>query len=88
MQHSLLNRLIEDRDGLSVNLLGGLLVALGDSLPQFTKLGAEARGVRAVGGCAPIGLAGALQRRKMICHGWFITFVYLEDIRGGSESLL
>jgi hypothetical protein len=33
-------------------------------------------------------LAGALQRRKMICHVWFVTFVYSERYSGGSEFLI
>jgi hypothetical protein len=33
-------------------------------------------------------LTGALQRRKMICHVWFVTFVYSERYSGGSELLI
>jgi hypothetical protein len=33
-------------------------------------------------------LARTFQRRKMICHSWFVTFVYSEEYSGGSEFLI
>jgi hypothetical protein len=88
VQRAFLDSLIQGGNGLAIGLLGGGLVALGDSLTQFTQLRAQRRSVGAVASRATFSLAGALQRRKMICHVWFVTFVYLERYSGGSELLI
>jgi hypothetical protein len=33
-------------------------------------------------------LARTFQRRKMICHGWIVTFVTTESYSDGSELLI
>src|SRR5262249_7189355 len=68
VQRALLDGLVESRDGRAVCLLGGSFVALGDDLAQVTQLGAQRGGVGAIARRTAFGLAGALQRRKMICH--------------------
>ena len=75
MQGPFVDGLVENGNGLAVGLLGGSFVALGDSLAQFAELGAQAGGVGAIARGTAFGLAGALSRRKMICHVWFVTFV-------------
>ncbi len=75
VQRTLLNRLIKRGNRLAVGLLGGLLVALLDGLAQRAQRGAQAGGIGAIGGSALRGLTGALKRRKMISHVWFVTFV-------------
>jgi hypothetical protein len=75
VQRALLDRLVERGYGLAVSLLGGLLVAFFDGLAQATQRGAQAGSVGAIRSSALRGLTGALQRRKMICHVWFVTFV-------------
>jgi len=88
VQRALLDRLVEGRNGLAVHLLGSWLVAPGDGLAQVAQLGAQSGGVGAIARRAAFGLAGALQRRKMICHVWFVTFVSSERYSGGSEFLI
>jgi hypothetical protein len=75
VQRALLDRLVERGYGLAVGLLGGLLVAFFDGLAQAAQRGAQAGSVGAVRSSALRGLTGALKRRKMICHVWFVTFV-------------
>src|ERR1700676_1447968 len=88
VQRTFLDGFVEGGNGLTVGLLGGGLVAFFHGLAQDAQLGAKAGGVGAIGGCALRSLAGALQRRKMICHGWFVTFVCIERYSGGSELLI
>ena len=88
MQRALLDRLVERRYSLAVNLLGGCLVALGDGLAHIAQLGTQAGGVGAIARGAAFCLAGALLRRKMVCHVWFVTFVSSERYSGGSEFLI
>jgi hypothetical protein len=88
MQRAFLNGLVERGDGLAVYLLGGWLVAFFDSLTQDAQLGAQRGGVGAVAHGTAFGLARTFLRRKMICHGWFVTFVSTERYSGGSEFLI
>ena len=88
MQRPLLDGLVEGGDSLAVDLFGRSLVAFGDGLAKFAQLGAQAGSIGAIPRRAAFGLAGALQRRKMICHVWFVTFVCLERYSGGSELLI
>src|SRR5581483_5326976 len=88
VQRALLDGFVEYRHRFSVGLFGRRFIALCDDLPQFTQLSAQGRGVSAIARCATFGLAGALQRRKMICHVWFVTFVYSERYSGGSEFFI
>lgn len=75
VQRALLDGLVEGGDGLAVGLFGGLLVALFDSLAEGAQRRAQAGRVGAIGGSALFSLTGALERRKMISHVWFVTFV-------------
>jgi len=68
VQHALLDGLVEGGDGLAISLLSGGLVALGEGFAHVAQRRAQARGVAAVPGSAGLGLTGALERRKMICH--------------------
>src|SRR5579864_9190878 len=88
MQRALLDSLVERRYSRAVNLLGGCFVALGDGLAHVAQLGTQAGSVGAIARGAAVGLAGALLRRKMICHVWFVTFVSSERYSGGSEFLI
>jgi len=88
VQAAFLDGLIQRRNGLAIGLLSGGFVALGDGLAQVAELRAQAGGVGTVARGATFGLTGALQRRKMICHIWFVTFVYSERYSGGSEFLI
>ena len=88
MQRALLDGFVEHGDGLSVRLLGSGLIALGDALAQVAQLGTQAGGIGAVARGAAFGLTGALLRRKMICHVWFVTFVCTARYSGGSELLI
>ena len=88
VQGSFANGLVEDRNGLAIGLLGGDLVTLGDGLAQVAELGTQGRSVGTIARGTAFGLAGALLRRKMICHVWFVTFVYSERYSGGSETLI
>ena len=88
VQRALLDRLVESGNGLAVHLLSSSLVALGDGLAQVSQLRAQGGGVGAVARRTAFGLAGALHRRKMICHVWFVTFVSSERYSGGSELLI
>src|SRR5579859_1603302 len=88
VQRALLDGLIQGGNGLAVGLLGGCFVALGEGLAQLPQLAAQRGCVGAITVGAAFGLAGALERRKMICHVWFVTFVYSERYSGGSELLI
>lgn len=88
VQRPLLNGLVERGDGLAEHLLGGRLVAFFNGLAQGAQLGAQGGSVGAVPHGAAFSLARTFQRRKMICHSWFVTFVSAEDIRVGPNSLL
>ena len=88
VQDTLLDCLIEGGDCLAVDLFGGLFIALGDGLAQFPQGAAEAGGVGAVAGSAPFGLTGAFQRRKMISHEWFVTFVCIARYSASSEYVI
>ena len=68
MQDALLHALVEHGDGLAILGLGSLHVALGESLAQGPQAGAHAAAVGAVDFSARNGLAGALERRNMVCH--------------------
>src|SRR5260370_29420697 len=75
MQRALLDCLVERRDSLAIGLLGSRLVAFFDGLAQSAQSRAQPGAVGAIGGGAFRGLTGALKRRKMISHVWFVTFV-------------
>ena len=86
VQRAFLDCLVQGGNGFAIGLFSGGFVALGDSLAQFTQSGAQGGSVGAIARGAAFGLAGALQRREMVCRLWFVTFVYLERFSGGSES--
>src|SRR6266496_4732435 len=88
MQCPFLDCLVERGSSLAIDLLGGSLVALGDGFAHIAQLGAQAGGIGAVPRRAGFSLTGALQRRKMICHVWFVTFVCSERYSTGSEFLI
>src|SRR5579864_6620710 len=75
VERPLLDSLVERRDGLAICLLSSSFVAFFDGFPQNAQLGAQAGGIGAVAHGAAFGLARTFQRRKMICHSWFVTFV-------------
>src|SRR5580658_2341516 len=75
VQQTLLNALVERGYRLAVGLLGGSFVAFFDGLAQITQLSTQCGCVGAVAHGAAFGLARTLQRRKMICHSWFLPFV-------------
>src|SRR6185312_3587045 len=83
VDHTLLDGLVEGRNGLPEELLGGLFIALGQAFTELTQGTAQARSVGAVAGGTFYCLTGAFDRRKMICHVWIVTFVCLRDISGG-----
>jgi len=83
VERAFLNGLVQGGNGLAVGLLGGGLISLIDGFAEDAQLGAQAGGVGAIGCRALGGLAGALQRRKMICHSWFVTFVSTARYSGG-----
>ena len=68
VQDTLLNALVEDRDGLRVVGGDGLFVAGDDGLTQAAQAAAELGLVGAVGRGLGFGLTCALQRGNMICH--------------------
>jgi hypothetical protein len=68
VKDALLHALVEGGDGLAVLGLCGLDVALGESFAQGPQAGADAAAVGAVYICARYGLAGALERRYVVCH--------------------
>ena len=68
MDHTLLNRFVERRDGLSVYLLSRLLIALSQRFAQQSQLRADAGYIDAIPCRASFRLTGALKGRKMICH--------------------
>ena len=83
VQRTLLDRLVERRHRLAVGLFGRLLVSLFNGLAQGAQGCTQAGGVGAIGGSTLRGLTGALERRKMISHVWFVTFVCLTRCSGG-----
>jgi hypothetical protein len=88
VQRALLDCPIEGGDCLAVDLFGGLFIALSDGLAQFPQGTAEAGSVSPVAGSAPFGLTGAFQRRKMISHGWFVTFVCIARYSASTEYVI
>jgi hypothetical protein len=89
VQRALLDSLVEGGNRRAIELLSGLLVALGDGLAEFTQRAAQARSIGAVAGGAAFGLAGAFQRRKMISHSWFVNlYSYREMFRWVPNFLL
>ena len=66
---------LSSTDSCAIKRLRGGLVAFFDAFAEIAQGGTEAGGVGAVGGGALFGLAGAFERRKMICHVCFVTFV-------------
>lgn len=88
VQRAFLDRFVEGGDGLAVGLFGGRLVAFFDGFAQDTQLGAQSGRVGAVARGAAFGLTSAFERRKMVCHSWFVTFVCPGDIRVGPNYLL
>src|SRR5579864_5617139 len=88
MQRALLDGFVERRYSRAVNLLSGCFVALGDGFAHLAQPGTQAGSVGAIARGAAVGLAGALLRRKMVCHVWFVTFVSSERYSGGSEFLI
>jgi hypothetical protein len=69
MDHTLFDGLVDHGDGAAEGLFGLLGVARLDGLAQLPQRRTKTRGVGPVGGRACLGLARALQCRKMICHG-------------------
>jgi hypothetical protein len=88
VQCALLDRFVENRHGFTVQVFSSGFVALAYGLAQVAQLRAQTGGVGAITGGSTFGLTGALQRRKMICHVWFVTFVCLESYSGRSESMI
>ena len=68
VKDTLLDALVEDRDGGAVGIVEGLLIAGGEGLAHDAQGAAELGLVGAVDGRASDGLTGALQGRHMICH--------------------
>src|SRR4051812_8328947 len=69
VQHALLDSFVEGGNRLAESLLRGSLVALREGFTHVAQCGTQTRGVAAVPGGACLGLTGALERRKMVCHG-------------------
>jgi hypothetical protein len=80
VENPLLHALVEGGDGGAILLLGGLDIALGQSLAQIAQAGAHTAAVGAVDGGAGFGLAGAFQRRYMVCH--LLSLILSPDFRG------
>jgi hypothetical protein len=68
VEDALLDALVESGDGLAELDVSGVGIALGDGLAEGAKAGAHAGAVGAVNRGPGLGLAGALQRRYMVCH--------------------
>src|SRR5262249_46510814 len=68
VDHALSHSLVDQGDGVAEGRPGRRGIARLDGLAQLAQRGPGLRGVGAVGLRAFGGLAGALQRRKMICH--------------------
>jgi hypothetical protein len=75
MDYALLNGLIEGGSSLSEDQFGACFIAFGQGFTQFAECPAEPGSVGTIADAACLGLACALQGRKMICHLWFVTFV-------------
>ena len=88
VQRPLLDGLVERGYGRAIGLLGGLLVAIFYGLAQRPESGAQAGGISAICGRALGGLTGAFERRKMISHVCFVTFVSTERYSASTESLI
>jgi hypothetical protein len=82
VERPFLDGLIKRGYRLAVRLFSGCLVALFNGLAQDAQLGTQTRRVGAIGGGSLRSLARTLQRRKMICHSWFVTFVSAERYSG------
>lgn len=82
VQRALLNCFVEGGNGLSIRLLRRGFVAFCDAFAQVAQLRAQARGVGSVACGAAFGLTGALERRLMIRHVCFVTFVCTERYSG------
>src|SRR5438552_16175816 len=80
VQGALLDGFVEHGNGGAIELFGGLLVALGDGFAELAECASEAGGVGAIAGGPAFGLAGAFQRRKMICHEWFVYLCVFNKI--------
>jgi len=78
MQSTLLDGFIQRRNGFAVDLFRSRLVALRQGFTEFAEAAAQPRGVGPVAGGAGFGLAGALERRKVVCHAKSFTFVSLD----------
>lgn len=68
MKNALLNGFVERGNRSAENLLGGSFVTSGQSLAHFTKNRPEARRVATIPLGTSCSLAGALKRRKVVCH--------------------
>src|SRR5579872_1263314 len=68
VQHALLNRFIERRNGLPERRFGCLFVAFGKRFAQIAENGAQAGRVGAIANGSLFSLTGAFQCRKMVCH--------------------
>jgi len=68
VEDTLLNALVESGDGFAELGLGGLGIALSNGLAESAEAGTHASTIGAVDRGAGLGLAGALQRRYMVCH--------------------
>src|SRR5579884_1150452 len=68
MDDALLDRLIDRRRPLAERLRRLRRIAARDRLAQAAQRRAEARRIHLVGRGPLLGLAGALQRRNMVCH--------------------
>lgn len=75
MNHALLNGFIESRNGFAEDLFSGLFVILGEGFSQVTQGRTQTGSISAIALGTSFGLAGALERRKMVCHYWWIPFL-------------
>jgi hypothetical protein len=68
VEDALLDALVEDRDGRTVDLGKGLLIAGGEGLAHEAQGTAKLGLVGAIDGRLGDGLTGALEGRYVICH--------------------
>src|SRR5437660_12749659 len=87
MDHSVLYGLVDHGDGAAEGLFGLLGVARFQALAQVAQRGPQTRRVRAVVFRAFGGLAGALHRRKMICHCACFEFLFREYFSSSTAEL-
>jgi hypothetical protein len=85
VDHALLNGLVEGGNGLPVNHFCAGFVAFGQSFTQLSQRTPQAGSVGAVAHGSGLSLSGALQRRKMVRHVWFVTFVSMESLQMTAE---